>query len=80
MDLENKFVKAKTNKTFSIEICTTFDEKKDSGNFEEQEFKENTTLEFDVLSVNDETLEVQFGDGSVCFNLPLEYLHIISAE
>jgi hypothetical protein len=81
MPLENKLIKAKANTDFSIQVCNSFDGEEDFGDFNEETFQKDEILEFDVLCVNrNDTLEVQFGDGSVCFNLPLIYLDIISAE
>lgn len=68
------------NKDAEIEIVTHYDEANDCPETENQTFRKGDREDVDVLNDerNDGTIDVQFGDGSVCYGLLKSCFEIIA--
>jgi len=53
-----------------LSVVTEFDELTETPCEEPETFKKNTSSDVDILNTYPKTVDMQFGDGSVAFNVP----------
>lgn len=72
-------MKIRFTKDSEIEVVEYYDEENDKAVTTKEIFKKDEVTEIDILNDerNDGTIDVQFGDGTVCFGLLKECFEII---
>jgi len=64
-----------------LEICTYYDAELDAEAWEDQAFSAGEEHDVDILNRHDNrTIDIQFGDGSCTYQVPLSALIIIEDE
>jgi ubiquinone/menaquinone biosynthesis C-methylase UbiE len=63
-----------------LEVVTNYDENNDVADTEQEVFKPNETMEVDVLEDHGDTVDIQFGDGSVAFNVEKTWFEVVNGK
>lgn len=65
-ELEGKKIRLRWLQGITLDICTGLD-KEDEGIFDRETFNKDETCEVDVFGIDEDrqTIDIQFGDGSV---------------
>lgn len=59
-----------------IEVVETYDEETDTAESSDEIFRKGEKVEVDIFGRADDNINVQFGDGSCCFGLPLAIVEV----
>jgi prepilin-type processing-associated H-X9-DG protein len=73
-------MKIQFKNTVQLEVCESYDEEQDKGNFSLETFPPDEIHDVDLLTDHGETINIQFGDGSVCFCIPKTIYTVIEPD
>jgi hypothetical protein len=59
-------------KQTSLIVVESYNEPEDRVETVDVDFDESETIEVDILEVREDSVDIQFGDGSVAFAIPIE--------
>ena len=63
-----------------LEITVSYDEEADKSEIETEIFQQGEECEVDILNLRSDTVDVQFGDGSCCYVIPVSCVQIVQDE
>ena len=55
-----------------LQVCSYYDEANDEAKFEEESFNQGEQHLVDLVCDHGNSVDIQFGDGSVAYNVPKE--------
>ena len=73
-------MKVKWLQDVSLNVTETFDEETDTADEYTVNFKQDEVTEFDIFDDRGDTVNIQFGDGSVAYGVPKSLYEIIDIE
>ena len=77
--LNGESLKVRWLQDVELEVVNSYDEETDTTDTEDQIFRKDEITEFDVFDVREDTqtINVQFGNGSVVYGLPVKLFTIV---
>ena len=74
------FITIRWLKDVELIVTESYDEENDITHETTEAWKKGETVEFDILEDRKTTIDVQFGDGSVCYNICKGLFEVIEIE